>query len=66
MSHDGAVSKERVAAMLKMMECQQCDGSGWHHGAQNWTQDRMRKGTPYKSVRCDCAKEYDAMKGNNR
>ena len=37
-----------------MNNCQLCAGTGWLHGAQEWTPERMRKGTPYKSVRCDC------------
>ena len=36
--------------------CPLCKGTGWLHGAQSWTSARMSKGTPYKSVRCDCSK----------
>lgn len=34
--------------------CQACGGTGWLHGAQDWTPSRMSNGTPYRSVRCDC------------
>ncbi len=37
-----------------MKDCPNCGGTGWLQGAQEWTPERMRKGTPYKSVRCDC------------
>ena len=34
--------------------CRICNGTGWLHGAQSWTEERMAKGTPYKSIRCKC------------
>jgi len=37
-----------------MNNCPLCGGTGWLAGAQEWTPERMSKGTPYKSVRCDC------------
>lgn len=43
--------------------CELCNGTGWLHGAQEWTAARMRKGTPYKSVRCACAAHAKALKG---
>lgn len=36
------------------LPCEMCNDTGWCHGAQEWTPERMSKGTPYKSVRCDC------------
>lgn len=41
---------------LDPQACKQCNGTGWLHGAQEWTPARMKKGTPYRSVRCDCKK----------
>ena len=37
-----------------MKDCPLCQGTGWLAGAQEWTPERMRNGTPYKSVRCAC------------
>ena len=53
-----------AAAKLRQ-SCSLCEGTGWLHGAQEWTPERMRKGTPYKSVRCtheapmDCAQAIE-------
>ena len=37
-----------------MNNCPLCGGTGWLAGAQEWTPERMRRGTPYRSVRCAC------------
>lgn len=37
--------------------CQMCGGTGWLHGAQDWSERRLRKGIPYKSIKCDCRRK---------
>ena len=44
-------------------QCEKCHGTGWLHGAQQWTPRRMAKGTPYRSVRCDCTKGRKPAEG---
>ena len=52
-----AALQQCIREALKAPICSICNGTGWLAGAQEWTKKRMSKGTPYRSVRCDCQKK---------
>ena len=45
--------------------CSDCGGTGWLHGCQRWTPEQMRKGTPYYSERCSCARHAASKEKRN-